>query len=236
MEGHARADLDVGALPARPLDAGVERGQRDVGVLGAEHHRQQAVADLAHQLGVLRSDRREVDRDPLLDRGDRQLEGLAGPVRQRQLDRLAVVLEALARQCLADDLDVLPGPLELLAEPLTVPPLGDLRAGRAETEDEPAAGEVVERGGRHRRHRRGPRGQLHDRRADLDRRRLTGQPAKDRYGVRAVRLGAEHRVVAEALGFLHDRELVLARQAEAPVSELHSELHLQSPIQRGRGR
>ena len=49
-------------------------------------------------------------------------------------------------------------------------------------------GELVERRGGHRRHRRRAAGHLEDRRAELDLRRLPGEPAEDRRGVRAVGL------------------------------------------------
>ena len=67
-----------------------------------------------------------------------------GPSGQRQLDRLAVVLDPLAAQRHAHDLDVLARPLQLLAEAHAVPALGDLRAARAEAEQEAAR----RRGGR----------------------------------------------------------------------------------------
>jgi hypothetical protein len=97
-------------------------------VLRGEQGRQPAVGDLAREGGVLGADRREVDRDPLLHRGDRELERLARAVGQRQLERLALELDALTRQGHSDDRDVLASALELARETLAVPALGDLRA------------------------------------------------------------------------------------------------------------
>ena len=137
-------------------------------VLGREQRRDPAVGDLAGERGVLRADRGEVDRDALLDGGDRQLERLAGPVGQRQLERLAVELDAFARERHAHDRDVLARALQLLGEALPVPALGDLRPGGADAEDHAPVRELVDRRGRHRGHRRRAAGHLEDARAEAD--------------------------------------------------------------------
>ena len=62
---------------------------------------------------------------------DRQLQRLARAVGQRQLERLAVVLDALAAQRHAHDRDVLARALELAREAQAVPALGDLGARRS---------------------------------------------------------------------------------------------------------
>ncbi len=113
-------------------------------VLGREEGRDPAVGDLAGERGVLGADRREVDRDPLLYGGDHQLQRLAGTVRQRQLERLALELDALARERHAHHGDVLARALKLAAEALPVPALGDLRARGADA----AASCVRRRAGR----------------------------------------------------------------------------------------
>src|SRR3954470_21003488 len=77
----------------------------------------------------------------------------------------------------------------------------------------------------HRRHGRRARGHRGNRRADLDPRRLPGDPAEDRRRVGAVGLRGPHGVVAEPLGLLDDLELVLAGQAEAPVADVDAQLH-----------
>ena len=150
----------VGAL----LEQRAELGD----VLRGEQRRDPAVGDLAGQRGVLRADRGEVDRDALLDGGDRQLERLAGPVGQRQLERLALELDALARERHAHDGDVLARALQLLGEALSVPALGDLRAGGADAEDHAPVGELVDRGGGHRGHGGRAAGHLEDPRAEPD--------------------------------------------------------------------
>ena len=179
-------------------------------VLGREQRRDPAVGDLGGERGVLRPDRREVDRDPLLHRRDRELQRLARPVGQRQLERLALELEALARERHPHHRDVLARARELAAEALAVPALGDLRAARADAEQHPAAGELVDRRRGHRRHRGRAAGHLEDRGAELDPRRRLREPGEDRGGVGAVGLGGPHRVVAEPLGLEHDRELLRA--------------------------
>ena len=115
-------------MPLRAAPVFEQRAQLG-DVLGREQRRDPAVGDLAGQCGVLRADRRQVDRDLLLDGGDRQLQRLAGAVGQRQLERLAVELDALARQRHPHDRDVLARALQLFGEALAVPALGDLRAG-----------------------------------------------------------------------------------------------------------
>ncbi len=61
-----------------------------------------------------------------------------GPVGQRKLERLAVELDAFAGEGHADDGDVLACALELPAEALAVPSLGDLGAGGADAADHAA--------------------------------------------------------------------------------------------------
>ncbi len=76
--------------------------------------------------------------------------------------------DALAPQRHPDDVEVLARPLQLLAEPLPVPALGDLRPGGAQSEDHAPARELVERRGGHRRHRRAAAGDLEDAGSELD--------------------------------------------------------------------
>src|SRR5947208_1858875 len=54
-------------------------------VLGVEQRRDPPVGDLAGERGVLRPDRRQVDRDALLHWRDRQLQWLARAVGERKL-------------------------------------------------------------------------------------------------------------------------------------------------------
>ena len=162
------------------------RGRRDVEAVGRaaveredlartlrrEEERDPAVADLERELDGLRRDRREVDRDLGAQRTQHQLQRLAEPGRAvagvRDLVLRAVVLERLAAQRLADDLDVLARLRERLPPRLAVPALDDLRAGGSEPEQEAAAREQVERRRGHRRVRGRAAGDLHDRAADLD--------------------------------------------------------------------
>ena len=82
--------------------------------------------------------------------------GLPSPVPPvyRDVVVLAVVLEPLTPEHRAHDLDVLARLPERLPPLLPVPALDDLRAGRSEPQQEPPAGEQVER----RRGHRGVRG------------------------------------------------------------------------------
>src|SRR3954453_3731271 len=87
---HVDRRRDVEAVERAPgaRRALLEQRAQVADVLGREEDRNPAVGDLAGQLRVLRPDRREVDRDAVLDRRDRELQRLAGAVRQRQLERL----------------------------------------------------------------------------------------------------------------------------------------------------
>src|SRR5918996_6101914 len=93
---------------------------------------------------------------------------LARSVRQRKGPVLAVVGQALTTQGRPDDVDVLPGPAERPVEPHAVPTLRHLRAGDAETQTEPTAGQAVECGGGHRGTGRRPGRGLHHGAADVD--------------------------------------------------------------------
>ena len=165
-------------------------------------------------------DRRQVDRDALLHRRDRQLQRLPGAVRQRQLERLAVELDALARERHPHHRDVLARALELLPKRCAVPALRDLRARRRRSRS--ACGR--------------PRGCRSWRRSSPSSRRCGrgsgrspsrarsfsagGEPGEHRRGVGAVRLRGPHRVVAEPLGLLDDRQLLVGGEAEAPVADV----------------
>ena len=150
------SQLAAGAGPGEPL------GQALAVVLvelGREEDRQPAVGDLGRHGHVLRALGAEEDRQVGPQRVGDRLERLAQVHRalapQRHLVVLALEVERLlAGEDAADDLDVLPGAGQRLRVRLAVPALDHLRARRAEAEDGPAAGEVVEG---ERGHRRGGR-------------------------------------------------------------------------------
>ena len=117
-----------------------------------------------------------------------------------ELDRL------LAPQDAPDDLDVLARARERLAERLAVPALDDLRARHAEPEREPAVRQVVERERVHRARRRRARRDLHDAGAQPDALGVRADPRGGRERVGAPRLGRPHRVEAEPLRLLRERD------------------------------
>src|SRR5207302_580902 len=90
-------------------------------VLGREEGGDPAVGDLAGQGGVPGPDGGQVDVDVVLHGLDRELECLAGAVRERELERRARMGQALAAERLANDGDVVPRAVELARETLTVP-------------------------------------------------------------------------------------------------------------------
>jgi len=205
-------------------------------VLGREEDPEPAVGDLAGELEVLRTDRREVDRDVLAHRVHGEGQRLAGAVGQRQREELAVVADALTAQGLLDDRDVLAGAGQRLVEPDAVPALGHLRSRDAEAQAEPAAGQRVEGGRGHRGHRGRAGRDLEDRRADVDALGLRSYPREDRDHVRAVGLGGPGDGVPEAVGLAGELEVV-GVVARAPVAEVDAEPHalpLQVRIRCGR--
>src|SRR5207248_6723781 len=162
------ADEDVdrrGDLEALP-GAGEARAEGVVEALRVDEDRQPAVRDLGGEGDVLRADRREEDRNVRPERPEHQLQRLPEPGGADAVVRdpvvLALVLDRLAAERGADDLDVFARLPERLAPWLAVPALDHLRAGGAEAEDEAAARHQVEGRGGH----RGVRGRasrdLHD--------------------------------------------------------------------------
>src|SRR5581483_1462021 len=104
------------------------------------------------------------------------------------------------RDDLADDLDILARALEGAGVRLPVPSFDHLRTGRAETEDEAAAGEMVEGDRGHRRGGGGAGGDLGGGGAELEPLGPGAPPGERRQAVRAVGFGGPDGVEAEALG------------------------------------
>ena len=170
---------------------------------------------------------REIDRDVRTQRAGHQLQRLAEPgaVRDRDVVVRAVVLDELAAQRCANDLDVLARLLERLSPRLAVPALDDLWPRRPETEQEAAAGQEVERGRRHRRVRRRAAGDLHDRRAELDPLGRRPEPGEDGHAVRSPCLRGPGGVVAESLRLLRHRDRLERARAGRRVPHVEAELH-----------
>ena len=160
-----------------------------------------------------------------LDGRDGQLERLAGAVRQRQLVVLAIEGHRRPRQRCIDDRDVFPGAAQRLVEPHAVPALGDLRAGDTESQPETATGQHIQAGRGHRRHRRGSGWDLHDGRADMDARRLGGEPGKHGRAIRAVRLGRPDHREAKGFGMLGQPQLPVRVIGSDQIAEVEPETH-----------
>src|SRR5947209_10924477 len=79
--------------------------------------------------------------------------------------------------------------------------LCDLGTGRAEAEDEPTAGKMIERESRHRHCGGRARGDLADRRTELDRRRLRAPPRERRQRIdrKSTRLNSSHANISYAV-------------------------------------
>ena len=209
---------------------GERRAVEAVG-LRREEQRQPSIADLGCERDVLRSLGTEVDRDVGAERMQRGLQRLsqARAAAQRHLVLLADELDRLlASDDRSDDRDVLAGAGEWLRVGLAVPTLDDLRAGRAETEDDAALGQVIKG---HRGHR--SRGgcacrHLDDARTELQPRRVRAPPREWRERVGAVGLRRPERVEAEPLGLLDRFERPRGR-SRSPVPRAVAELHAGDP-------
>ena len=119
----------------------------------------------------------------------------------------------LARQRLADDLDVFLGAAERLAVGHAVPALDHLRPGRTDAEQEPPAGQRIQRHRGHRGTGRRARLHLHDRGARLDPRGARQHPGDRRHRIGAPGLARPHRDVAETFGLQHFVHAELRRRA-----------------------
>ena len=137
--------------------------------------------------------------------------------------RSVVLDRRLTPQHLLHDVHVLSGPRDRLREGLAVPAFDDLGSGNTEAQGDASLGEVVQGERVHGRRRRGPGGELHDRRAEPDPLGVGRDPGERREGVRAPGLGREGDVVTERLGLLgHLDEVRMGLRL--PVPELESEL------------
>ncbi len=123
-----------------------------------------------------------------------------------------------------DDRDVLPRAGEGLRVGLPVPTLDDLWAGRPETEDDAALGEMVKGHCRHRGRGGCPRRHLDDARAELQAGRVRTPPRERGERVGAVGLRRPHRVEAEPLGLLDRFERARGR-SRSPIPRAVPELH-----------
>ena len=121
QHAHGRGDVEVGErlAVAGAREALLEQRAELGDVLGREQRRDPAVGDLGRQRRVLRPDRGDVDRDPLLHGRDRELERLA---RARRAAAAASVSPWYSTRSRAQrhphDVDVLARALELAAEAL----------------------------------------------------------------------------------------------------------------------
>src|SRR5664280_1923028 len=166
----------------------------------------------------------QVDRDVLAHRVDGELERPTWPVWQRQGVVLACVFDPVAAQRHPDDIDVLPGAAQRRVEAHPVPAFGHLRPGDADAQPEPAAGQRVQRGRRHRGQGGTATGNLEDGRADVDPLGLGCHPGQHGGRVRAVRLGGPDDGVAEPVGLPGQLEIV-GVVSGAPVAQVQSDLH-----------
>ena len=216
-----------GSDGSRRAVAGRQRGAPDrAGLLRVEEDRLPALGELRGHLDVLRAERGQHDRDPVADRVVDQLERLAqaGALVGRQRDRVvaALVGQPLAAPDRTADLDDLPGPADRGVVRHAVPALDDLRPGRAEAEDEPPVGHVVQARGGHRGQRRGAGVQLQDARGDIDPLGLGRDVAELADRVEAVGLGHEHDVQP---GLLEVGELGHRLGEPARVVKTHPDAH-----------
>src|SRR5438034_236100 len=227
-----RHDVESLRRAAAGLEALVEPLAEHPAAARREEHRDPAVGDLGGERDVLGPDRGQVDRQ----RGAAVQDGLqrlaeAGGVRSRVRDLVVLAAELerlLPPEDRAHDLDVLARLDEWLAERLAMPALDHLRPRDPEAEPEAATGERVERHRGHGRHRRRPRGDLHDAGAHVDAHRARGHPRRRRHGVRAVGLGRPDGVVPQPLGL--EDTVDVEGEVRARVVQAQGQSHRLAPI------
>ncbi len=117
----------------------------------------------------------------------------------------------LARQDLSHHVDVLPGHLERLAVRSAVPPLHHLRTRHPQSEEETPPAQLGQSRRGHGGHRRGARRHLHDGAAQPDAFGGGAVPGEHAHRITAVGLGHPHRVIPEAVRFLHQLQTRLDR-------------------------
>jgi hypothetical protein len=138
---------------------------------------------------------------------------------------VALVLDELASDRGPDDLHVLSGAAERLAEGLAVPAFDHLRPRSAEAEQDAAARHQVERRGRHRRHGRRPGRDLHDPGTELEGRRRRAQPGENGDGIGPPGFGRPGRVVAEPLRLARQLDQLERIRPGRRVAHRIAELH-----------
>ncbi len=140
----ALADVEVGARAPGARQPRVEVGEVGGRGLGDEARAQPAVGDLPGEPQHPRRERGQVDRD-VRERRAGQPHRPALAARERDRDRLPRVDDLLTRQRHPHDLDGLAQPRARPPERHPVQAFDHLRAGRAEPEQEPAAGQLGQR-------------------------------------------------------------------------------------------
>ncbi len=198
-----------------------QRGGVEVVHPGREEDQVPAVGDLGRQRDVLRPLGAQVDGDlravGMQDRAQRLAQ--AGAAAQRQLVVPAVVGDRLGPgDDRAQDLDVLPGPLQRARVGLAVPALDHLRVAGADADDDPALGQVVHGHGGHGQGGRRPGGELGDAGAQLDVRGPRAPPGQRGPGVAAVGLGGPDLIEAQPVGGGEQLGRV-RRRPRAPVAD-----------------
>ena len=131
----------------------------------------------------------------------------------------------VARQDLADDIDVLACARQGLVERSAVPTLDDLGARDAKAEDEATPREVIHGLGGHGHGHWSPGAELTQRGAEPHGRRRRPPPGQRGQGIGAIGLRCPHRVEAEAFGLRHLLDGT-RRRSGSPVAELQSELEI----------
>jgi hypothetical protein len=201
------------------------RAEHGAQLLGHHDVRQPTLGQLGGQLHVLVAQRGHPDRDVRAVRMVDHLQRLAqaGAAVGGQRDRVQpVMFDPLPAPHRAADLDGLPGARHRLVVGHAVEALDHLRAGRAEPEQEPAVGQRVQPGGRHRGQRRGAAVDRQDPGADLHPLGARGEVAQQRHRVEAVGLGDPHRVEP---GPLHRHHRLGVADRVGAVLELGGQQH-----------
>ena len=217
--GHHGANFEIlpGLAAPGPGKALLDGGAISLQRAGYEIERDPAIGDLRREPHVGLGARAEPDGDIGIHVQDRcqRLADPHGAFSGEGQGNLAAFVghRRLPAENLSHDGHVITNAPIGLAPGLAVPAFDDLRARNPDAANGAPRRQGVEGAHLHGRHGGGAPGELDDRRAQANPLGMSGQPGQGGYGIRAIGLGGEDSIVAEALGLFHRLERNLQLRA-----------------------
>lgn len=232
LDGDRHDEVELVDRLACPCATGADRVEEHVGVLGHERVAEPSVGDLAGELEVPRSERRDHHRDRF-DRWHHRADPATRTVGW-EVAHLAVMVEPVTPRDLADDLDRFAHRRDGLLERHTVPRLHDAWTTRPQPEHEATARQLLYRHRLHREHGRRAGTDLDDARHEPDRRSDGRQVGERRQRVLTPRLGDPDRRRAHPLALADELDVLVARHdcADAHLHTIDSRRRFRPPCER----